>query len=218
VFVGGSVVGQLSFGLLIALALDAGAKRKLPGVTFVRVAVLATWIIPGVASGITWQLIFSESRVGFLNGVLNAAGMRSIAWLSDPDIAIWSATLANIWRGTALSMILLYAGLQLIPGSLYEAAAIDGAGRFQAFRYITLPQLKPILLINVILVTIFSLNTFDLVLPLTGGGPGRSTEVLALAVYNTVFHDFNLGEGSVLAVMMLLIGLGMTAGYARLLR
>ena len=104
-------------------------------------------------------------------------------------------------------MILLYAGLKTISPGLYEAAAVDGATALQAFRYITLPRLRPALLINAVIVSIFSLNTFELVMPLTGGGPGRSTEVLALAAYNAVFHDFNLAQGSVLAVLMLLINL-----------
>jgi multiple sugar transport system permease protein len=218
IFVGGSVIGQISLGLLVALALQAGVKRRLPGVRIVQVAVLATWIIPGVSSGIIWQLMLNEASFGLFNAILGWLHLPHVAWLSNPNVAIWSATLANVWRGTALSMILLYAGLQLIPTSLYEAAALDGAAAIQALRYITLPQLKPILLINVILVSIFSLNTFDLVLPLTGGGPGRATEVLSLDTYNTVFHDFNLAEGSVLAVLMLLIGLAVTAVYARLLR
>jgi multiple sugar transport system permease protein len=218
IFVGGSVVGQIVLGLLIALALQAGVRRRLPGVRLIQVAVLATWIIPGVSSGIIWQFMLNEASFGFFNALLGWIHVRPIPWLSNPDIAIWSATIANIWRGTALSMILLYAGLQVIPQNLYEAAALDGARANQALRFITLPQLKPILLINIVLVSIFSLNTFDLVLPLTGGGPGRSTEVLSLDTYNTVFHDFNLAQGSVLAVLMLLIGLIVTAFYARLLR
>ncbi|WP_426614409.1 carbohydrate ABC transporter permease [Bradyrhizobium sp. McL0616] len=218
IFVSGSVIVQTVFGLLIALTLQAGFRRKLIGVRAVQVAVLATWIIPGVSSGITWQLLLSEAHFGFFNAVLNLASLPSVAWLSDPRIAIWSATLANIWRGTALSMILLYAGLQTIPPVLYEAAAVDGATAFQSFRHITLTSLKPILLVNVMIVSVFSLNAFDLVLPLTGGGPGRSTEVLALAAYNAVFHDFNLAQGSVLAVLMLLINLAVATAIWKIWR
>ena len=125
--------------------------------------------------------------------------------------------IANVWRGTAFSMILLYAGLLVIPRSLYEAAAVDGATALRQFRYITLPQLRPILLINTILIRIFTLNTFDLILPLTGGGPGRATEVLALYAYNTVFRNFDLSNGAVLAVILLLISLVFTFFYVRLL-
>ena len=126
--------------------------------------------------------------------------------------------MANIWRGTAFSMLLLYAGLQTVNRELYEAAAVDGASRVRQFWHVTLPQLRPVLLVNVILITIATLNTFDMVLALTGGGPAQATEVLALHVYNTVFINFNIASGSVFAVFLLLIGLGLTAIYRRLLR
>lgn len=218
IFTSGSAVGQTALGLLIALTLQAGFQRRLLGVRTVQVVVLATWIIPGVASAITWQLLLSEANFGFFNAVLRLVSLPPVPWLSDSQIAIWSATLANIWRGAALSMILLYAGLLTISPTLYEAAAVDGATAFQAFRHITLPRLRPVLLINISIVSIFSLNTFELVMPLTGGGPGRSTEVLALATYNTVFHDFNLAQGSVLAVLMLLVSLAVTIVYWLALR
>jgi multiple sugar transport system permease protein len=216
-FVAASVLLQLILGLLVAMALHRGVKRGLPGVAAVRVIVLASWIVPGVAGGIVWQLMFNEASYGFLNGILRAAALPPVAWLSDPDLAIWSAVLANVWRGTAFSMILLYAGLVVIPASLYEAAEVDGANALQQFWYITLPQLRPILLINTILISIFTLNTFDLILPLTGGGPGRATEVLALYAYNTVFRNFDLSNGAVLAVLLLAISIAFTLFYVRLL-
>jgi multiple sugar transport system permease protein len=216
-FVTASVVLQLTLGLLVALVLHRGFTRELPGIGFVRVVILCSWIVPGVAAGIVWQLMFNEASYGFLNALLRGVGLAPVAWLSDPDIAIWSAVIANVWRGTAFSMILLYAGLLVIPRSLYEAAAVDGASAWRQFWYITLPQLRPILLINTILISIFTLNTFDLILPLTGGGPGRATEVLALYAYNTVFRNFDLSNGAVLAVILLLISLVFTLFYVRLL-
>jgi multiple sugar transport system permease protein len=161
--------------------------------------------------------MFNEASYGFINGVLRLTGLPTVHWLSDPGIAIWSAVLANVWRGTAFSMILLYAGLVVIPASLYEAAAVDGATAFRQFLHVTLPQLRPILLINTILISIFTLNSFDLILPLTGGGPGRATEVLSLYAYNTVFRNFDLSNGAVLAVILLLISLAFTFFYVRLL-
>jgi multiple sugar transport system permease protein len=216
-FVVASVVLQLTLGLLVAMALHRGVTRGLPGVSLVRVIILSAWIVPGVAGGIVWQLMFNEANYGFLNALLRGIGVSPVAWLSDPDIAIWSAVVANVWRGTAFSMILLYAGLLVIPQSLYEAASVDGATALRQFRYITLPQLRPILLINTILISIFTLNTFDLILPLTGGGPGRATEVLALYAYNTVFRNFDLSNGAVLAVILLLISIVFTVFYVRLL-
>jgi multiple sugar transport system permease protein len=213
IFVVGSMIGQTALGLSIALTLQAGFQRRLLGVRTVQLVVLATWVVPSVASAITWQLLLSEANFGLFNAMLKLVSLPPVPWLSDSQVAIWSATLANIWHGTALSMILLYAGLQTIPPTLYEAAAVDGATAFQAFRHITLPTLRPVLLINIIIVSIFSLNTFELVMPLTGGGPGHSTEVLALATYSTVFHDFNLAQGSVLAVLMLFVSLAVAIVY-----
>lgn len=217
VFVVSSVVFQLALGLAVAMLLHRGAQRGLWGVSFLRVVILASWIVPGVASGIIWQLMFNEASYGFFNGMLRQLGVAPVPWLSDPSLAIWSAVLANVWRGTAFSMILLYAGLVVIPRSLYEAAEVDGANAFAQFRYVTLPQLRPILLVNTILISIFTLNTFDLILPLTGGGPGRATEVLALYAYNTVFRNFDLSNGAVLAVILLVISLVFTIFYIRLL-
>jgi multiple sugar transport system permease protein len=218
VFVAGSVIGQTALGLLISLALQAGLKRRLFGVRAVRVTVLATWVVPGVASAITWQFLLSEADFGFFNAMLKFTSLPPVPWLSDPWMAIRSATVANIWYGTALSVILLYAGLQTISPTLYEAAAVDGATAIQTFWHITLPGLRPTLLISVIIVSVLSLNTFEIVMPLTGGGPGRSTEVLALAAYNMVFYDFNLAQGSVLAVLMLLINLAVATTYWLLFR
>jgi multiple sugar transport system permease protein len=217
IFVVASVALQLTLGLLIALALYRGTQRGLWGVPFLRIAILASWIVPGIASGIVWRLLFSEASYGFFTGLLRSMGLRPVLWLSDPDLAVWSAVLANVWRGTAFSMILLYAGLLVIPRSLYEAAAVDGAGGLKQFWHITLPQLRPIILIDTILISIFTLNTFDLILPLTGGGPGRATEVLALYAYNTVFRNFDLSNGSVIAVVLLSVSLAFTVLYVRLL-
>ena len=216
-FVVASVVLQLLLGLLVALALHRGVRRGLPGVSIVRIIILCAWIVPGVAGGIVWQLMFSEASYGFLNAILRGTGLPPVAWLSDPDMAVWSAVIANVWRGTAFSMILLYAGLLVIDKSLYEAASVDGASAIKQFWYITLPQLRPIMLINTILISIFTLNTFDLILPLTGGGPGRATEVLALYAYNTVFRNFDLSNGAVLAVLLLMISMAFTFFYVRLL-
>ena len=158
-FVVSSVVLQLALGLLVALALHRGMLRGLPGVSFVRVVILCSWIVPGVASRHRLALMFNEASYGFLNALLKMIGPVAGRLAVRPEIAIWSAVIANVWRGTAFSMILLYAGLLVIPRSLYEAAAVDGATALKQLWYITLPQLRPILLINTILISIFTLNT-----------------------------------------------------------
>ncbi len=218
VFVIASVVLQLALGLLIAVAANRARRRKLPGMVFMRSVILSAWVMPGVVIGIVWAIVLNEASYGLMNLLLSTVGVGSVAWLSNPNTALVSIIIANVWRGTAFSMILQYAGLQSIPDELYEAAEVDGAGALQSFWYITIPQLKPIILINIILITISTLNTFDMILPLTGGGPGRATEVLSLRTYNVIFGQFSLAGGAVLAVIMLAISLGLTLAYRRLLR
>jgi multiple sugar transport system permease protein len=218
IFVIASVVLQLALGLLIAVAANRARRRKLPGMVFMRSVILSAWVMPGVVIGIVWAIVLNEASYGLSNLLLSTVGIGSVAWLSNPNTALVSIIIANVWRGTAFSMILQYAGLQSIPEELYEAAEVDGAGVLQSFWYITIPQLKPIILINIILITIQTLNTFDMILPLTGGGPGRATEVLSLHAYNVIFGQFSLAGGAVLAVIMLAISLVLTLFYRRLLR
>ena len=218
IFVGASVVFQLALGLLIAVAANRARRRRLPGMVLMRSIILSAWVMPGVVIGIVWAILLNEASYGLANLVLSTFGLGPVAWLSTPHNALISIIIANVWRGTAFSMILQYAGLQSIPDELYEAAEVDGANALQSFWHITIPQLRPILMINIILITIQTLNTFDMILALTGGGPGQATEVLSLRTYNVIFHEFSLSEGAVLAVIMLVIAMVLTLAYRRLLR
>lgn len=218
IFVGASVVFQLGLGLLIAVAANRARRRRLPGMVLMRSIILSAWVMPGVVIGIVWAILLNEASYGLANLVLSTFGLGPVAWLSTPRNALISIIIANVWRGTAFSMILQYAGLQSIPDELYEAAEVDGANALQSFWHITIPQLRPILMINIILITIQTLNTFDMILALTGGGPGQATEVLSLRTYNVIFREFSLSEGAVLAVIMLAIAMVLTLVYRRLLR
>jgi len=218
IFVFASIAGQLLLGLAIALVIQRAVARKLPGAVLVRTVVLCAWIMPGILVGIVWQVLLNEADYGLVNSVLGTLGVGPLAFLSDPTLAVVSVTVANIWRGTAFSMLLLYAGLQTVDRQLYEAARIDGATRWQQLWHVTLPQIRPILLVNTILITIATLNTFDMILPLTGGGPAQATEVLALRLYNVVFTNYSVATGSVYAVFLLVASLVLTFVYRRLLR
>ncbi|GLS21904.1 sugar ABC transporter permease [Labrys miyagiensis] len=214
IFTGGSVVGQQLFGLAIALVVIRGEKRRLWGTTVLRTTALVAWVVPGIAGGIIWQMLFSEAPYGALNSMLRVMHLHPVAWLSDPAMAPWSAVIANVWRGTAFSMVVMYAALKSIDPALYEAAEMDGASAGQRLIYITLPQLRAAILVNMILITILTINTFDAIIALTGGGPGRATEVLSLYVFNIVFRNYDLSGGSVLSVLMLVISLGLALVYA----
>lgn len=217
-FVFASIALQLVLGLAVAMAVNRASKRRLPGAVFMRTVVLSAWVMPGVVIGIVWAVVLNEASYGLANSILGIVGLGPVAFLSDSQNALMSIIMANVWRGTAFSMILLYAGLQGIPDELYEAAKVDGASSLQSFWYITLPQLRPIIMINMILITIYTLNTFDMILPLTGGGPGRATEVLALHTYNVIFQNYSLAGGAVLAVIMLTVSLIITLMYRRMLQ
>lgn len=214
-FVAASVVLQITFGMIIALAIDYGVKRALYGSVTTRVAVLSAWVIPGIVIGILWKIMLIETNYGVVNYILLQLGFDVVSFLSDPQMALLSTIIANTWRGTAFSMIMLYAGLQQVPEHLYKAAKIDGASPFQRFRHVTLPQIKPVVFINLVLITIYTLNTFDMIMSLTGGGPGRATEVLALYMYFEAFKRFNLGDAAAIAVLMLFVNIVMTILYMR---
>jgi multiple sugar transport system permease protein len=218
IFVAASIAGQLVCGLLIAALVCEGERRRLPGSAVVRAVVLVGWVLPGVVIGIIWKLLLDESGAGIMAYATSLFGARNPTFLSAPVPALFWVTIANIWRGTAFSMIMQYAGMKTVPPELYEAATVDGAGMLQKFRYVTLPSLRDILLINLVLITIATLNTFDMVLPLTGGGPGRATEVVALYIYHLVFFEFQFARGAAVAVVLMATGLALSACYAHILK
>lgn len=217
VFVVASVVLQLGAGLLIALAVERGLRRRLRGSVLVRTVVLSAWVIPGVMVGVLWQIILNENRYGVINAAAATAGAGTVPFLSDPEWALASIVAANVWRGAAFSMILIFAGLQAVPRQLYEAAAIDGASAIRTLISVTLPQLRPVLLITIILTTIATFNTFDVVMALTSGGPGRATEVLALRTYNALFERLDLAGAAAIALIMMLLTMVFVAVYTRFL-
>lgn len=212
-----SVLGLQLAGLGVALLLARGDRRGLRGMTVLRTVVLAAWVIPGIANGLIWQMLFSEAPFGAVNSTLALMGLPRVAWLSDPGNAMLSAVIANIWQGTAFSMIVFYAARSAIGPRLYEAAEVDGASAGAQFLYITLPQIKGAILVNSVIVTIQTLNTFDSILALTGGGPGRATEVLSLHIFNLVFTNFDLAGGSVLALVLVAISTVLTLIYIAVL-
>ncbi|TCJ16939.1 sugar ABC transporter permease [Rubrobacter taiwanensis] len=215
IFVFASVVFQVLLGFIIALVVDQGVRRGLRGTIVTRTAVLSAWAIPGVIIGIIWSILYEESAAGILNHLANLVGFGSIPFLSEPNTALASVTVANIWRGTAFSMILIYAGLQTLPEDVLEAAKIDGANAWQRLTRVMIPLLAPVLFITLIIVTIETFNTFDMVMALTGGGPGRGTEVIALSIYYQIFQQLNLGRGAAAAVMLLAVNMIITFVYLR---
>jgi len=213
VFAVSSIVLHTVAGLILALAIDYGVRRGLRGHLTTRVSVLLAWIVPGIIIGLIWKVMLVESQLGAINYLLGTVGIGPVLFRSNPTLALVSTIVAGTWRGTAFAMIMIYGGLQRIPQRLYEAARVDGAGRRARFRHVTIPQLKPVLFVTIVLVSIYALNTFDLIFALTNGGPGRATEVFALFMYRKAFTDYALGEGAAVAVVLLGVNLLLTVVY-----
>ena len=217
IFVGGSVILQLTIGFAIAWLIDAGRRRRVPGTLVARVAVVSAWVIPGVLAGVLWKILLIENRSGIINYYLSQAGIGPLPLISSPALALASVVAANVWRGCAFSMILLYAGMQRVPRELHEAADLEGVSAWQRLRWLLVPQLAPVIALNLVLITIASFNTFDLIIPLTGGGPARRTEVISLFMYRLGFFDLEAGRAAAVAVVMLLVNLALAWVAGRLI-
>jgi multiple sugar transport system permease protein len=200
IFTAGSVAMRLVFGVGLALLLN----EHFPLRRLIRSAILLPWIVPTVLGTMAWLWLFSPN-FSVINWVLIHLGLSKTGfeWLTDPDLALFSVTLVNAWRGTPFMAITVLAGLQAIPHDLYEASAIDGATRLQRFRAITLPLLMPVLLTALVLSIIWTFSDFGIVYGLTKGGPMNATHVLATLSYQQGLAAGNIGEGAAISLTML---------------
>lgn len=200
-------------GFALALALNT----RLPGRAVLRGAFLFPWVIPGVVVSFAWLWIFN-ANYGLLNGVLVQLGLidAPVSWLGDPTTAMLAVIVAKTWASFPWIMVMLLAGLQTVPATLHEAAAMDGAGTLRRFWHITLPHLRGIIGIVVLLEVIWNFQHFDMIYVLTGGGPAGATTTFAVAVYETAFKGFDLGRAGALGALWLLLLLVLVVGYVRL--
>jgi len=219
---------SLAIQLPLALALAVWVGSALRRHQIIRTFLFSPFVLPIVAVGLIWTLI-CEPNFGALNGlitglweVLGRLGLQVGAaprpgWLGNPpELAIFTIIGVSCWRFTGFHMMILLAGLQAIPDEYYEAARIDGAGRWQ--RYITLPLLRRVMLVDALLIAVGSVKIFDLIYVMTGGGPNHASEVLATYMYRLAFTDDRMGYSAAVAVVMLLLTLAFTAVYLRLSR
>ncbi len=209
-----SVTLELVIGLWLALALNRAFRFR----GLVRAAVLVPWAIPTVVSALLWRFMF-EGESGIVNAALVSLGIlgQPLVWLVDPKAAWVPIILADVWKTTPFVALLLLAGLQNIDSSLYEAARIDGASAWRQFRYVTLPLLKPALLVALIFRTLDAFRVFDLIYALTGGGPGTSTEPIALYTFNALLQNLQFGYGSALSVIVFVLTFSLALVYIRFL-
>ena len=189
---------------LIGLALALFLNLDFPGRGFCRVALLVPWIVPAVVSIVSWKWLIAD-RGGLVNIILNSIGIGPIYFLSDSGWAMVAVIVIKIWRSFPFMMLSLLAALQVIDKTLYEAGKIDGANSWQLFWHITLPHLKNISIVQAILMVIWSINDFETPYLLTQGGPSNATENLILLSYRFTFGRNDVGRGSAIAILTLIV-------------
>jgi len=209
-----TVPGALVVGLGLALLANLPFKRQWP----VRLALLLPWALPLSFAGLIFAWFF-HTEYGVVNDVLRRLGLMNPQepqmWLLKPGWGFAAICLTIIWKTSSFMALILLAGLQMIPKSLYEAAEVDGASKWQQFWGITIPMLMPSIIVALIFRTITALQTFDIPYTMTKGGPGNSTETLAMLIHKTTIEYLDVGYGSTLAVCMFVLSLVVTAFYLK---
>ncbi|MFB5760620.1 carbohydrate ABC transporter permease [Paenibacillus medicaginis] len=203
-----AVLGQQILGFILALLM----KERNP--TFRRligIIVIAGWVTPEIVVAFCWVAFLSDN--GTLNAILGYAGLQPVAWLYTFPMV--SVIVANIWHGTAFSMMVFQAALDDVPKTIEEAAVIDGASRFQVLTRVVIPTVKGSIVTNMILVTLQTLGVFTLIYAMTGGGPGTATQTLPIFMYNQAFVNYQLGYGTAISLILLLIGILASLVYMR---
>lgn len=204
---------EILFGLVIALVIN----RHFRGRGVVRAAILVPWAIPTVVSSQMWRFIFND-KYGLLNYILYGSDTYAYsAWLADPATAFAAIVVADVWKTSSFAGLLILAGLQIIPDELYEAARIDGASPWRQFRKITLPLIKPAVLVALLFRTMDAFRVFDLVFVMTQGGPADSTNVLQFYGYKKIFAEGLMGYGSTISTVVFLITFVISVFYIKVI-
>ncbi|MBE0530550.1 MAG: sugar ABC transporter permease [Rhodospirillales bacterium] len=207
------VSSHLAIGLGVALLLNMDIRFK----WLWRVVAILPWTMPDVIGGLVWRFMF-DTLPGIVNSLLLRTGLSTepIDWLGRPDLAFAAVMLAESWRGYPYAMLILLAGLQAIPRQQYEAAELDGCSAFQKFLYVTMPNLKHMFIIALVLDTIWESRLFGMVYSMTGGGPGYSTQILTLLSYKQYFQFFNISYGAAMAVVLATVLFFISLPYLRM--
>jgi multiple sugar transport system permease protein len=205
-----TVPGGVLLGLGLALLANQPFRVKWP----VRLGLLLPWALPLVFAGLIFRWFF-EYQQGLVNNLLLWMGFTPINWLTQEGPAFFAICFAIIWKSSSFAALVLLAGLQTIPKSLYEAAEVDGASKWRQFIEITLPMLRPAIVVALIFRTITAIQTFDIPHAMTNGGPGTATETLAMYIHKTTIDSLDLGYGSTLAVLMFIVSAILTSFYLK---
>ncbi|TQS46262.1 carbohydrate ABC transporter permease [Cryptosporangium phraense] len=211
-FTVGSIAGQFVLGLAVALYF----RRRFPLSGVLRSLLLLPWLVPIIVSSAIWRWILDQDN-GALNRVLESLpGVDARpGWLSSTSLALIAVIVVNIWIGIPFNATILHGGLQDIPPDLYEAAALDGARGWKAFRYITWPLLRPVVNVVLLLGLVYTIKVVDLILGLTRGGPANSTQTIATQSYHLSFAEFDFGQGAALGNILIVVSMVFAFLYLR---
>lgn len=195
-------LGTTIFPFIIAFSLALALNTRIRGARFMRGMFLIPWLVPGVVVSFLWMWIFN-ANYGVLNAVLTGLGLISEpqAWLAQPDTAMMAVIIAKTWQSFPWMMVMLLAGLQTVPVELHEAAEMDGASQIRRFRHVTVPHLRGIIGIVLLLEFIWNFQHFDIIYVMTGGGPAGTTQTFATAVYDTAFKGYDLGRAGAIGLL-----------------
>lgn len=212
-------VAALTCEFLLGLGLALLLNGPIRGRGFFRATLLVPMMLPPVVAAIVWRLLLNPN-FGAINGMLKQIGIdtESLTWTASPSLAMLSVIAVDVWQWTPFVFLVLLAGLQAIPQEPYEAALIDGSSRWQTFWHVTLPLLKPAILIVLLLRTMDLLRVFDQIFILTEGGPGFATETVSLYIYRTAFRFFDFGYATAMSFVLLLLTNVISVFYIRLLQ
>ena len=212
-FVVAVVVTEFLIGFTVALMLNAVTRFK----DVYYLILLMPLLINPVVVALIWRM-FLHPELGIVNYLLTLVGIPTVNWLGDADIAFWTVVLVDIWHQVSFMIILLLAGLSALPREPYEAARMDGASTLQAFVFVTLPLMRPVIVVTLLIRLIFAVKTFDLIFIMTRGGPGTATDLISYFIYRSAFYGLNIGQASAISVILLVIVLGLTGYLYRYMR
>jgi multiple sugar transport system permease protein len=212
-------VMALSCEFVLGLGLALLLNQRIRGRAFFRASLLVPMMLPTVVVGVVWRLMLNPN-FGAINGALKQLGVNTenLTWTASPRLAFLAVVAVDVWQWTPFVFLVLLAGLQAIPQEPYEAALIDGSTRWQTFRHVTLPLLKPAILIVLLLRTMDLLRVFDQIFILTEGGPGFATEMISLYIYRTAFRFFDFGYAAAMSFVLLALTNVISVVYIRMLQ
>ena len=207
------VVGvEFVIGFTVALMLNAVERFK----DVYYLILLMPLLINPVVVALIWKM-FLHPNLGIVNYLLGLAGVPTVNWLGV-DLAFWTVVLVDMWQQVSFMIILLLAGLSALPKEPYEAARMDGASTLQSFIHITLPLMRPVIVVTLLIRLIFAIKTFDLIFIMTRGGPGTATDLISYFIYRSAFYGLDIGQASAISVVLLVVVLALTSYLYRYMR